>query len=540
MSTSLKKHHISIFLAKDHVSSYSDLIKPDPNWKIEEVILEDNSIAWVTFKVVKKKSPKWTNFFSTITSVDKFGKNASTGALLIMEHHDRFFVLPFGTGYHQIRLENIETDFGLKTSLNCIDDECIRCVDKSSLEAQPKDSREQAGNQAKLHFFGIDIERDLLKAVTGKPALSYKKLGSRITGRDQVKFAAEVTPNSVTPYFDMLLEAYQSENYKKGSFAWVDHIGLIKDKTRIEELNESLIQKLLANELEKLWLSVPEIINWDTTYGFKYFRQRSPSQHDVNASELLELLNSEEQTITIDLLKRKKILSVDANGEIIHSWPVIRFIYTEIETPTGHYLLNNEKWYKIDNDYAKSIDSYFDSIPRYPITLPSYADNSETAYNARVANSDHNICLLDRKNIKISTTASPVEPCDLLYCPDTLIHIKRYGGSSVLSHLFNQGLVSGELLKREPEFKKELIKKLGDDVDKTNLKTKNPPLKIVYGIISEYDHPLSLPFFSKVSLKHAVSRLKALEYQVEIAQISVAEAHQKLKKYPSKTKRKKL
>ncbi len=51
---------------------------------------------------------------------------------------------------------------------------------------------------------------------------------------------------------------------------------------------------------------------------------------------------------------------------------------------------------------------------------------------------------MDKKNIPYGGGYSRIEFCDLFSKSKQMIHVKRYGGSSVLSHLFNQGLVSGE------------------------------------------------------------------------------------------------
>ncbi len=400
---------------------------------------------------------------------------------------------------HQIKPENIERRFGLITSLNCVDENGIRCVDKSSLESQPKESREQSGVITDLQFFGIDVEKDLLKAVTGSLKKEYSDLGTRITGRDQVQFAAHATPGNINGFLKLLLKAYRSEEYKNGAFAWVDHIGEVKDSLLIEKLDEKLIDCLTKRLIDKIWLSVPELVDWERTFGFKYIGKRDDTHHDVRLSHFLDFLERTEESLSKEILIKRKIHSVDENYDIIKSWPSYRFLYAESQIEEGRFILNNGKWYEINKSYAQSIDDYYDTIPRYKGALPEYDDKSETAYNERVAQENSNsYALLDKKNIKISTTASPVEPCDLFKYPDQFIHVKRYGGSSVLSHLFNQGLVSGELFKREPDYREELKNKLGDAAEHTLIDNRNHKFSVVYAIVSEYDEDLSIPFFSGI------------------------------------------
>lgn len=164
-----------------------------------------------------------------------------------------------------------------------------------------------------------------------------------------------------------------------------------------------------------------------------------------------------------------------------------------------------------------------------------YDDETEAAYNKRVAESDPSeFALLDANNISLPDAASPIEPCDLYRHEKELIHVKRYGGSSALSHLFNQGLVSGELLQREMLFRSKFNEKLPKNLQIDGIE-KIPDRKeytVVYAIISEQEEGLSVPFFSKISLKHAVSRLEAFGFDVRLAKIPVSDLKKKTKVCP--------
>ena len=55
----------------------------------------------------------------------------------------------------------------------------------------------------------------------------------------------------------------------------------------------------------------------------------------------------------------------------------------------------------------------------------------------------------------------------------------------------------------------------------------------MYAIISEYEEDLSIPFFSKISLRHAIHRLIAIGFKVEIAKIAVSDDAKLTKVYPA-------
>jgi uncharacterized protein (TIGR04141 family) len=118
---------------------------------------------------------------------------------------------------------------------------------------------------------------------------------------------------------------------------------------------------------------------------------------------------------------------------------------------------------------------------------------------------------------------SRIEFCDLYTTAHELIFVKRYADSSVLSHLFAQGVVSAETFRRERRFR-ELINEnlpvshqLGGQVDGMTAQD----FTITFAVISESARPLheSLPFFSKVNLRNAVKLLESNGYNVRLAKI---------------------
>ncbi|MGH7870825.1 MAG: TIGR04141 family sporadically distributed protein, partial [Candidatus Binatia bacterium] len=60
--------------------------------------------------------------------------------------------------------------------------------------------------------------------------------------------------------------------------------------------------------------------------------------------------------------------------------------------------------------------------------------------------------------------------------------------------------------------------------------------RVVFAIISESANPLSLPFFSKISLKQTLNRLEAIGFVVMLAKISVSDAKKKKQSLPGSKK----
>lgn len=69
---------------------------------------------------------------------------------------------------------------------------------------------------------------------------------------------------------------------------------------------------------------------------------------------------------------------------------------------------------------------------------------------------------MDRRLVPYGGGYSRVEFCDVYAINKKMIHVRRYGGSSVLSHLFAQGLISGELFAFDGGFREKLNDELPD------------------------------------------------------------------------------
>jgi uncharacterized protein (TIGR04141 family) len=128
-----------------------------------------------------------------------------------------------------------------------------------------------------------------------------------------------------------------------------------------------------------------------------------------------------------------------------------------------------------------------------------------------------------------------MEFCDVFSKSKEMIHIKRQGGSSTLSHLFYQGTASAEFFLIDPEYRKLIWDKLPRDfqVFHSDRTPNSEEFHVVFGIITDKTE-LRLPFFSRVGVRHAVSRLKGFRYKVSLARIGVAETRSKLKKVKTK------
>lgn len=528
---------LNIYLAKLEIKNSDECIKNVNRLDKKDIGRDLDMEASLYIHNTIPNPPTWSKFFQDSEIISELGENQSTGAILAISSGKRIFLLTFGQEWRNIDDMKIETDFGLKTALNILDPDSIKSIDKSTLEIQSTKTREQSARGTKIRNFDIDIEKDLLQSITGTPKAD-EVFGKRVSGKKSLKLLIEMQLKDLPNLLNEIIKRYESDDYKKGPFSWVDYIEEVRNKNMIEDLDKMLIKKINGTTLDpKIFLSSPEIIDWNDTTGFKY--PSGTEVHDVDITEFIEDLK--DKKISYEYIKKEKIdcIKKDEHGDIIkivYSKTVYHYFHAEISKKGSKtYFLNDGKWYQIPKNYVKRVNEKFNSIKSYN-KLPEYNDDSECKYNCRVANHrPDNYIHMDNRTVSIPgvNAGRGIEVCDLYDKKiKGFIHVKIYRGSSVLSHLFNQGLVSGKLFKMLPEFREKVNDKLS--TKDRNIKyleepSKSNEYKIIYAIINKNKSSFSIPFFSKISFVNCISTLEAMDYTVEIAKIPVSSTAKRMR-----------
>jgi uncharacterized protein (TIGR04141 family) len=474
----------------------------------------EGTLGRLFIKTGHRTVPKWADFFREVFNPRSIGlETKSSRAVLLVPVEERIFCLTFGHAHFLIDPFAVERNFGLKVALNIGGEKSLRSVDKTSLEFVEIKSKEQSSKEVGIGNFDFDFETDILKSITAKSEGG----DSTLSGRDSVNISVAIKLDTLREYLTGLFSEYESDAYKD-KFSWVDNISEERDKTVIEQLNQQLIEKVVSID-SCVWLAIPEVIVWEDISGFAYRkRRRDPIIRqdihlDVWASEII----GEDDEIDINYLKRKKIFVYDVNHELKDAWSVYHCLNAEIDLEDKKYILNDGSWYSLHTDFVSDVNNYFKSIEDSSVVLPPFGTRNEPEYNHYVATSSPEyFCLMDRKNLMIGGGRSSIEFCDLLTSDNVIIHLKKYGGSSVLSHLFQQGVVSGELFLSDVKFREMVNEKLCVDYKLADTESWPDPTdyEVCYAIMSDIPGELHIPFFSKVVMKNAVKRLQAYGYKV--------------------------
>lgn len=476
------------------------------------------------------KPPSWGKFFADYLDPKELGKSSSTASVLVVQVDKRWFAITFGQGRFLLEPESWEEGFGLRVTLNSVAQDRIKSIDKLTFDALSTHSKIQSSQEAAPQDFGLDVEQDLVRAVTGSPDDS--TLGHRLSGKDALRTCVSIAVDQLPDLLKRYQAQFRSKAYQK-SFPWVDHIAEVSRASQKEELDQLLVDRIKAKNLERCWMAVPEIVDWASIDGFRFgLSKKYPKHHDIHLDRFLEEVR-DPASITIENLRQRHVYCIGDDDRQIDQWPVYKCIYCELDLNGDSYLLSGGKWYRVTRDFVADVNASFARIPRYPVVLPEYDDDSEGEYNERVANADPGrFALMDRKILPFG--GGKFEFCDLYTGDKDIVHVKRYGGSNVFSHFFVQGTNSAELFQTQQAFR-DLVNgqlpathKLADVARRPD----SSEYQVVFAVVSDTDGPdLTIPFFSRLNLRSAVRRLDGYGYRVAISKIPVSVGRSRLKRY---------
>ena len=528
---SLKKLQVRLF--KDNVTGLDSAIK-DPH-SLKSYPLKPNLDVEGRLYIVPEKQnpPSWVRFIQNGTEKslnDLF--NTSNSAILLILRQNHIFAFTFGHSHHLLNQLALEPDFGIRTALNGLKPDSIRSIDTYTIEEQTIHKRSQASKAASLDLFGLDISRDILRAVTGDP-LDKDSFHTLAGVEALLSVTARVDFFNLALFCDKLLKLYHQRVYKK-NFSWVDNMRRVTDTITLGQLDARLFSDL-QKPTPTAYLSPPEPIEWAEISGFTYSNRTTPIEPDLQLTHYLSAF----VTPLADLKQfqeDKANLHIPASTTPTATWPVYKCLIYETDIRTQRYVLSNGQWFEIDHDFSKQVLTTISSIPSARIALPAVRSKpgggleSEPDYNARAVSEQRTTALLDGKTAKCRFATSGIEPCDLLTKDLDLIHVKhRKGGSSSLSHLFAQGRVSAEALINDEQYRREvrnLLKHIQPSWE-ARIPLKRPTAhdyRIVFLILGTASTrpAMELPFFSQINLARTYEFLRSRNFRVALIGVPIS------------------
>lgn len=519
------KQRLKIYLIKSRGQSLfsdEDVLKNEILTKKDLQTTMVNTEIKLYYKYIKGSVPRWYKDY--LNQKDSNLSSAYTVGFIFKTITDKDtnykFIIGFGNFEMYIKKELCVRSFGLKVALSVA--ESIYSAKLNKISDTMSNIRENAVKKQKMKDFQFDEEKDLLESVIVNTASNDFYQG-KISGGNHLSLTTTKNLEHLSGLLLHIMRIYQGNKYKE-NYAFIDHIKEIyDDQTLIEKIYQIVLERIKLSKEDDVWFSPNPDAEWDRLMEFKYYYYSKPKNKenyliydDINMMFLKQFLAEKGRTLEkLEDLKKIKISVVSTEEYEIDQWNMFDCMYASVTYNSKQYVINAGRLYEIEHDFYKRYHDLYLNASLFDSLIKNTKTQKESDYikEVHLSNQERYI-ILDQKYPL--GAHEKFEICDIFDNEEKMfIHIKKYGSSSFLSHLFSQAKISALLFKSE-QSRKEMIKLMQSEDKHHNyddLTYKNT--KIALAIMTEANIPenghVNVPFFSMIN---AVTTLRELKEQL--------------------------
>ena len=388
------------------------------------------------------------------------------------------WAITFGIGFQLLDQRYIDSGFGKRVAIRCIDPTKLQSITKVTLDDRSKTDRSSIPSGATLRGFGFEEIGELATRLIAEGKIN--NIGApdknvTVRGADSLSMPLSKIPTKIVENLNYIKELLKQKPVTD-ELALLEKISQVpnKNKQYVDRLNAKLLEAIVDTQSEKIALAWPheavdEIgeVQAFQLYGVqgrgrKAIKQDGLPTLDDLLTPIREAGKSERQhrfnAMSVMLLENTE---GDAKSRKI---PVKNWVSFETSLDDKRHFLHSGKWYVIEDDYSEAIRRQTKAIfnrrsllPALPPWTSKHTD--ELAYNQEVAALCGGICL-DRKLISIKEQKGRIEACDVLLKGGIFVHVKRVDSSAPASHLLAQALISAEIFSYADEAQAALQQKI--------------------------------------------------------------------------------
>jgi uncharacterized protein (TIGR04141 family) len=511
----------SIYLLKDTVKADPAAFKDDPAALRAHAVAAGETVGTLYVQVGDDSPPDWVKALAPVTVPALEDTTHSLGAVLILPAGGRRFAVAFGSGRHLLDPDAYVRDFGLLCALNGVDPEQLRGAEARTFDDYALHTLKQLSRLSDLASLELNTEKELVVALSGR--LEDSSLGIKVDGRDAVRLTAEIDLAELHLKCTRLFELSQKTAYKD-RFPFRDRIRRVTDRTKIGDLNKQAFSRLGQQKFAEFDLFPPQVVSDEIViFAAKSKGSTRTKFAEPEPQHLKYAIRGPQPPEAVErLLKGRCLEGLNGSGEVVEEWTFKECLHWEFIAGGVTYVLDAGSWYEIDSGWVADVEAFVGNLVPSGIDWPAaQTEQNEDEYNDDAAAALGH-ALMDQRFVKLKGQTK-VEACDLFAAPARFIHVKkRKGGSGPLSHLFAQALVSAEGFVMVPEFRVLLAELLEEsksgygqfspaDVDPSKYEV---VLALITTPGAKGNVVKKLPFFSKVTLRLAVTRLESMGFKV--------------------------
>jgi len=507
------------------------------------------------------EAPAWQQFVEDVLGVVGLaGGSDSLGAIVFCATSDQsriqWVTWCFGSGSRAMRKYAAEPRFGLVAALNTLAPDMGTlptaggAVQSTGPAPRLRELRyrtttpyfQQTGHRAArdipVEGFRVDRSSDLVSAVGGRSA---DPLLARVEGGRSLRFETDIEQVADLVKLSEEIVRRSRVNHYKAAFGWVDNITPVYDEALIEILRQRLLAEFRADPLPPTVdvLLPDDLLDIGDDRSIQYVLFPGERRQTASRMTLTPTLVSRYVVRSDDPADSSRVLDaefrfLDEGHEPVGAPTLLECLCADLMVDGEQYMAYDGDFYKVDHTFAKGIDDQLGRLPESDLMLPSYRGETEGRYNERVGREyPEHFAVLDRSLVRLSGETG-IEACDLLGASGALVHVKRKGKSSVLSHLFLQAVNSCAVLRRSAEAREQLKVMIEAHAasqalvvsaleELTRLEHGGDGVEVVFAFLGDWRHQtiMSLPFFSRVSLVQAARRISELGYRVSVKLVGI-------------------
>lgn len=538
-----------------------ELIGPD-----DAEILEAATEGDLVLALIRRLAapPTWQHFIKDSFSLLEFGSaRESLGAAVfcavrsaVDDDEVRWVTWAFGSAGRVLRHSALDPRFGLLAALNLFAVPLLRSEDPGGQNQRRRGPQlremryrttspyvQQSGHRAArdipVEGFRVDRTSDLIAAVGGSgadPALNT----STLLGGRSLRFRAWIRgPAELTELASIALERSSASEYKE-MFSWIDNIRFVDDPALVSELRIQLASEIIHNPDSALIDTIlpddliePGEDRFIRYILFPYERGFGHGRVTLVMAAVGTLLNQLQVSDSKDVGLDADLRFLDDSGDLIGTATVLECISASLKRGDDEFIAYDGDFYAVNHSFVSRIDDQLTKIPHSEIRYPAYSGQTEPDYNEGVAR-DHpgEFVRLDGAVIELPDEYG-VEPADLVSASGALIHVKRKGKSSVLSHLFLQAANSCELLRRSELARDRLSSLIRERAADDNIvaaieaahaaaQNRESEIEVAFAFLGNWRGRTitNLPLFSRISMVNEARRVSNLGFRPTVAMIS--------------------
>jgi uncharacterized protein (TIGR04141 family) len=437
--------------------------------------------------------------------------------------------------FHHLTDTAYEYDFGLRVTLNSLDPHELKSADMVA-PGVARRKRTQVPISTELTYLDFDGNSEIIKSLTGKVKKEYQNLFRNATGSVSLKVTLALERSQLSATCKTLLELYEKDDYKT-VFPNIQNIAPVRDPATIAALDEMLLDSFRQGD-GSVTLTIPDIVDYrgNTCCVFQAEGRSSQIFPDISLDEFYEFLGGDFDlaALNLDQLKAYRMMLTDVDGKPDASYSIYRALIFDAE-PAGEqviYHLCEGSWYSAAKNYVERLTHYLDRKCEDTDLCPYNHDGTkdgkavydEGRYNAAIPEWSGRFICLDETDISPDGNTQ-MEPCDIYTVVGDasavsgyraiLYHLKISTRSAHLSHLFNQGANSIDLIQIEEASQQKIKQLVRERLNGNDDVTYLAPIdsfdfKMIFGVITHKDinqKSGNLLLFSRISLMRNMQQL---------------------------------